>query len=114
MNEEILEVMESYNEYLDKLPGGCKSIAEYLRNNRIDEALELILHFSKGVSWLCEVNEKLSLLGFNNSLHIERINEFLIEINSGLEIQDYLIVADIFEYEIAEFFKNAIRYKQVV
>jgi hypothetical protein len=110
MNAEILEVMESYNGYLNKISEGCISIAEYLRNNNIEEALKLILYFSEGVNWLCEVNEKLRSVGINNPLQIDKIHDFLNEINEGLEIQDYIIVADIFEYEIKDFFENATRY----
>lgn len=110
MNSEIIEVMKSYNDYFDKLSKGCESIAILLRNNNIEEALKLILYFSEGVNWLCEVNNKLNLMGINNPLKIEKIHDFLNEINSGLEIEDYIVVADIFEYEIKDFFENATRY----
>ena len=38
---------------------------------------------------------------------ISKINEYLEEINDGLEKQDYLLVADIFEYEIVPYFEEA-------
>lgn len=105
------EIMESFNEYLKVLPAGCESIVAFLRDGNNEEALKLILHFSEGVSWLGDVNILLARNGINNLLHIEKIHEFLEEINGGIEIQDFLLVADIFEYEIKQFFENVTPYE---
>jgi len=111
MEKQHREIMESYNEYLKVIPAGCESIVALLREGNNEEALKLILHFSEGVSWLGEVNRLLACNGINNSLPIGKIHGFLEEINDGLGIQDYLLVADIFEYEIKQFFENVIPYE---
>ncbi|MGE7911001.1 hypothetical protein [Lysinibacillus xylanilyticus] len=105
------EIIESYNEYLNTLPIGCDSIVNLLRDGNSEEALKLILHFSEGVSWLVDANRLLEQNGIENSLKVDRINEFLDEINNGLEIMDFLLVADIFEYEIKPFFENVDHYE---
>lgn len=107
---EILEIKEEYNNYLDRVGNASLIIAELLREKQLTEALGLIGDFSEGVNWLSEVNSKLKLLNESVELKIDSIKEFLIEINSGLEIQDFILVADLFEYEISPFFINCRKY----
>lgn len=114
MEKQHIEIMESYNEYLNILPAGCRSIVTFLREGNNKEALKLILQFSEGVSWLCDVNILLVRNGVNNPLRIEKIHEFLEEINGSIEIQDFLLVADIFEYELIQFFENVTPYEMPV
>lgn len=105
MNE-IIEVIESYNEYLKKIPNGIVYIAELLRENKYNEAFQSIKDFSEGVMWLAKVSELLKERNINVTLNITQINLFLNEINEGLESQDYLLVADLFEFEVAPFFEK--------
>lgn len=106
MSEQILEVIESYNSYISKIAPGALQIAEHLRKDEIDDAMQMILQFSEGMGWLVQVSELLNQNNVKVILEVEKINEFLLEINNGLEIQDYVIVADMFEYEIAPFFEQ--------
>lgn len=107
MNEQVLEVIESYNNYIGRVAPGCTQIAEHLRKDEINEAMHMILQFSEGMGWLVQVNELLNQNEVKVELHAEKINNFLNEVNNGLEIQDYVLVADMFEYEIAPFFEEA-------
>lgn len=106
MNEKI-EVIESYNKYIGKIPQGVIYIANCLREDQLNEALLAIKDFSEGVMWLSESAKLLQKNEVAVELNIENIQEFLIEINTGLEKQDFLLVADLFEYEIAPFFGEA-------
>ncbi|MFC4409561.1 hypothetical protein ACFOZY_03810 [Chungangia koreensis] len=106
----LVESIESYNIYLKKVPEGCQSIADLLRGDNVHEALTLILQFSEGVTWLTDMNAKINELGIQNDLQIDKIHEFLNEVNQGLFIQDYIVVADMFEYEIKPFFKECTLY----
>ncbi len=109
MSEEVQEVIESYNSYIQNVATGSMKIAEYLRQDEIAEAMQLILHFSEGMGWLTEAAELLTKNDVKVQLEVANIHEFLNEINSGLEIQDYVLVADMFEYEIAPFFAQAVQ-----
>lgn len=109
MNEMVLEVIESVNDYIEKVQIGSVRIAEMLRNDEIQEALQSILNFSEGMGWLVDASNLLKQNDIDVSLEVEQIHEFLHEINTGLEIQDYVLVADMFEYEIAPFFENVER-----
>jgi len=111
MENLISETMLSYNEYIAKLPEGCQNIADCIRIDNLSAALKSILEFSEGVSWLIDANNVLEKNSFINLLNTEKINEFLIEINNGLEIQDYVVVADMFEYEIKTFFEECTVYE---
>ncbi|RKJ59659.1 hypothetical protein D7X33_29385 [Butyricicoccus sp. 1XD8-22] len=113
INELVMETTQSFNEYLKKLPKGCRTISHLLRVNNIPEALTNILHFSEGAMWLIQTNELLNQNGVYYSIQTEQINNFLNEINNGLEIQDYVLVADIFEYEIAPFFEDTERIRGI-
>lgn len=111
MNSVINDVTNSYNEYIVNIPNYCQIIADLLRTNQEKEALKLILQFSEGVDWLIEVNVLLSRNGIDFTLEIEKIREFLTEINNGLEMQDFILVADMFEYEIKPFFISCALYE---
>ncbi|RTQ94294.1 hypothetical protein [Lysinibacillus telephonicus] len=106
MTDIVLETIESYNEYLNKLPSGCIAIAKKFREDQIQAALLNVKDFSEGVIWLSEVSELLKKNSVNVESNIEKIHEFLTEINDALQIRDYHLVADLFEYEIAEFFEQ--------
>ncbi|MGG2075408.1 hypothetical protein AB1J28_18830 [Lysinibacillus irui] len=105
MDDLILETIESYNNYLQVVPNGCLKIAERLREDQIAVALNDIKDFSEGVIWLIDAGILLSKNNVDVSLDINQIQDFLNEINTGLQIKDYNLVGDLFEYEIAEFFK---------
>lgn len=101
--QELIEVVDTYNEYKNKLPGGLFKVVEQLRNENFSEALVDIKNFSEGIIWLSQAG---SLINQNNgyaNINVSKITEFLLEINEGLEMQDYILVADIFEYEIIPF-----------
>jgi len=101
------EVIDSFNQYIKNIAPGSLQIAEHLRKDEIQESLQLILHFSEGMIWLVQASDLLKQNDVQVTLHVEQIHEFLNEVNNGLEIQDYVLVADMFEYEIAPFFEQA-------
>ena len=106
MNEALHEVIESYNEYIKKVPSGCQKIADDLRENKIANGLKQIMDFSEGVQWLSEASDLFHKNNMTVYLKTDKINGFLEEINHGLTIQDYVLVADMFEYEIQPFFEE--------
>lgn len=106
MQNVVLEVIESYNDYLNRLPNGCIAIANKFRDDQIQSALSSVKDFSEGIIWLTEAAELLKKNEIDVDSNIEKIHEFLTEINNALEIQDFHLVADLFEHEIAEFFEQ--------
>lgn len=105
--KELFEVIESYNNYIVKVPKGAIYLANCFREDKLQEALSAVTDFSEGVIWLSDVADLLNKSNYFVELNIEQIHEFLIEINEALEKQDYILVADLFEYEISPFFEQA-------
>jgi hypothetical protein len=107
MTNIIYETQDSFYQYIQRLAVGTQTIADYLREDKIGEAMQLIVQFSEGVSWLAQVIVLMSKHRYYIDIDPSKINEFLMQINDGLERQDYVIVADMFEYEIQPFFEEA-------
>lgn len=106
MGNILNETIVSFNEYIERVPNGCMTIVNILRDDRIAEALTHIRDFSEGASWLMEASELLKKNNVSIQLDMTKIIDYLTEINEGLLIGDYNLVADIFEYEIAPFFSE--------
>lgn len=102
----MLEIADTYNQYIKKVPQGALYIAERFRDENINAALTAVSDFSEGTLWLSEISMLLKKNQVNVVFDVTKINEFLLEINQGLDKQDYLLVADIFEYEIIPFFEE--------
>lgn len=103
MNNLIEEIIESYNNYLVNMPNGCQKLVSLLQQDNYEEALEQIKFFSEGISWLIDVKDKLIMHDILVEFDENKIIEYLNEINEGLEKRDYLLVAELFEYEIIPF-----------
>ncbi|MBI6865215.1 hypothetical protein [Lysinibacillus fusiformis] len=103
---ELNELIEMYNSYIKNVPNGATYIAEKLREDELTSALVSIKDFSEGIMWLTQASELINSNRGKVVLEVERLQEFLLEVNDGLERQDYVVVADMFEYEIAPFFEE--------
>ncbi|MEK5184086.1 hypothetical protein [Solibacillus sp. FSL W7-1324] len=103
---EMNEVLLTYNEYITRLPKGCTIISNYLREDDIHKSMLGIQEFSEGVMWLIKANEILKEAGIHEQLNIKKIQQYLVEINDGLQRQDFVLVGDLFEYEIVPFFEE--------
>lgn len=103
---QIYELIDSYNEYLSKIPNGINQIVEFLRDGNIESAIELILQLTEGIQWLNDANLIFQRFGYSTQFEQEMLNGYLNSINEGLQIQDYILVADLLEYEIEPFFSN--------
>lgn len=105
MNELTLETQEQYYEYISKIGKGCQNIADKIREGNMEIAINSIIELSEGLTWLLAVEDYM----LNNQYKIEsstiKASEFLNDINNALELQDYVLVADLLEYEIKPIFK---------
>lgn len=102
--EELNEVMNSYNEYTQNIPKGLLVIINQLRDNEVEEALVNIKNFSEGIMWLIEATHLINKNKGNLKTDITELIECLTEINKSLEKEDYMLTADIFEYDLIPFF----------
>lgn len=95
-----------YKNYIDKVPEGCLIIADLLRKEDTQLALKNISYFAEGMEWIVSVNKVLNDEKLTEVIDIKSIKGFLEEINESLVKQDYNLTADLFEYEIADYFEK--------
>lgn len=105
MNDELKDLKKSYDEYIEKVPAGCIKIAEELRKENMD-ILKSIIDFSEGMEWLIAVNNHFTEQGIQMELNQPLLIDYLNNINEALMQEDFYLVADLFEYEIADYFEK--------
>ncbi|MED3802749.1 hypothetical protein P4562_12495 [Lysinibacillus xylanilyticus] len=103
-----LEIVDEYYKYVAKIPTGLQHIADSLRADNVQTALNEILNFSEGITWIKQMEEILMEQGVNMDLNKHQLEDYLNLINEGLEKQDFVLVADIFEYEVMPYFEQII------
>ncbi|MFJ7950807.1 hypothetical protein ACIQZG_04675 [Lysinibacillus sp. NPDC096418] len=101
---DLNELKEDYNSYIKRVQQGTLKIAEDFRQKDIKNGLGSITDFAEGMDWIIAVNKHFSLNDIPTSFDEKKIIGFLEEINEALSVQDYFLVADLFEYEIAGYF----------
>lgn len=106
MEINLNELINEYNGYLSNVKSGCEQIVIYLKEENLFKALKMIRDFSEGMLWIEKVEEYLNTQNITTLLDLKKINEYLIDINEGLENQDFILVSDVFEYEIVPFFQE--------
>lgn len=99
MNDEMLEVLKTTDEYLEKLKKGIVDMVEEIQSGNEMKGVGSIPAIADGIGWVLEaVNNtkpvQKEIIEFND------INEFLNETVEGIENEDYILVGDLFNYEI--------------
>ncbi|WP_431811461.1 hypothetical protein [Lysinibacillus sp. FW12] len=102
------EIVDEYYKYVAKIPAGLQYIADNLRANNVTTALNEIMNFSEGITWIKQMEEILINQGVNTNLNKHQLEDYLNLINEGLEKQDFVLVADIFEYEVLPYFEQIV------
>lgn len=96
------EVLKTAYNYISKLEDAVDKIVENLDTDRINEGLKLIGELAEGVQWLTQAII-LTKDVQKNEISIEELNIKLNEVVGALENKDYILVMDIFNYEIKEY-----------
>lgn len=97
--KEKVEVLITANEYLFNLEKGIEQIIDYIENGNEVKACELIADASEGIGWIIDV-VKLTKEIHRGVLDIGTIEENIVEIVEALESEDYILVGDLFNYEV--------------
>ena len=100
----VQEIMNDFYEYISKIPSGSEFIYTEIRKGNIQEAVDSIISFSEGMAWIISANNYLIMNKIDLEIDEEKLQEILSELNKALELKDFYLVADIYEYEIKEFF----------
>ncbi|QDQ01369.1 hypothetical protein FOH38_13345 [Lysinibacillus fusiformis] len=106
--EQLLEETKlTYYEYVANIKKGCLEIAQQLRTEQFSNAFESITNLAEGLEWLIQIEQLMLQNQYNIKSKTKDAIPFFIEINEALENKDYILLADLFEYEIAEIFTSA-------
>lgn len=93
------ELLTTVDEYLYNLKNGIKNISNLIQEGREQEAFNIISQVADGLQWVDEaVNATKEY--HDSKLSLEEINNFIQEISEALENEDYILVSDLFTYEI--------------
>ena len=104
MNEKI-EILKTTSEYLVNLKGGIENLVVLMNEEKEQQACGIIPEIADGVGWVLNVTNLTSdILGEVENL--DEINNFLTEIVEALENEDYILVSDLFNYEILPILEN--------
>jgi len=114
MTNEIIirEVIEDYNNYINRVPEGVLDVANQLRDSNLTEGLNGINQLVEGINWLISAKNYLQTQNVEASFDETKIVDYLSEINDALEVQDYFLVADLLEYEISAYFSELSQVEQ--
>lgn len=93
------EVIESIKAYLSRLIPGVENTVNLLRITGEDGVLEDLSDIFEGLEWLIEA-VALTTDAVEEPLDISGVTAILPEMLDSLENTDYVVLADLLEYEI--------------
>lgn len=100
MDQLIIETIESMENYLPKLIKALEEMAEHFQNGAQNEAIHQLPTAFEGIEWIVSAINGLRNNGYFIDLEVLTLNKFLIEVEDALKNQDYILLADLLEYEI--------------
>lgn len=100
MDKLVSETIGSIIEYLPNLLEGCKVMIQDFQTGNEAAALDRLPLVLEGLQWVLD-----AIVGIKNNGHVLNCDEGILtvhlqEMAGALEIADYVLLADLFEYEI--------------
>ncbi|WP_099190210.1 hypothetical protein [Tepidibacter mesophilus] len=99
MDNQKLEILKTIGEYLGKLIQDIGDTIELFQNGnegkgneRVVEIIQALKDITEGIDITSDIQ--------NGKIDISEINEQLMEMVCALENRDYVLIADLLEYEI--------------
>ena len=99
MKKEKIEVLQTANDYMNNLKDGIVNLANMIQEGKEQEAITIIPQVVDGIEWIVQVIT-LTKEVQKNEIGVEALNDQLQEIIEALENEDYILVGDLFNYEI--------------
>ncbi|WP_209121464.1 hypothetical protein [Alkalihalobacillus sp. BA299] len=111
MNIDIREIYTEYEMYNLKLIPAIEKIIDDFRKQRENEALKLLIEAIEGINWSIKVlyHTKDILKKYDVVFDENEINPILNEVTEAIKDEDYVLIADLLEYELLENFQTWIR-----
>lgn len=93
------ETLQTANEYIVKLESGIAESVRLFKSGEEGQAVKMIYDIIDGIEWLTDVM-RLTVGVHEKKIEIDETNNQLVEIVEAFNNEDYILVADLFEYEI--------------
>lgn len=100
MDNAILEVIESYNEYLLKLKNGLPNYINLVKESDTSESKLLLIDLLEGLLWLKNVSVKIESFINSGSQGIQDLNLVIQELGNAAEKGDINYCVEIIDYEV--------------
>jgi uncharacterized protein YktB (UPF0637 family) len=113
----IKETLKEASEYLPRLKDGTKKAAQLFRNSD-DKAVQNYQLILNGLEWYIEALSQVTSLMNNEEYYqkgqnmINKINKILSDLMVAYNKEDFVLVADILEYEIVETIEELIEFNK--
>lgn len=98
MNEQI-EALITANDYLDNLENGINQLVKAFQQEDSNKGCSLIPFVADGIKWTVDI-VNLTRESQPNFIDISMIDEKLDEVVEAIENEDYILVGDLFNYEV--------------
>ncbi|KGM92776.1 hypothetical protein Z968_13205 [Clostridium novyi A str. 4552] len=99
MVNEKIEALVTANEYLNNLEEGIHQVVEAFQQEDENKGCSLIPLVADGIKWVVDVINLTRDVQKEN-IDISEIDEKLEEVVEAIENEDYILVGDLFEYEV--------------
>lgn len=96
----VLETLESCEEYIPKLISATSNIAFHLQSGNEAKGTELLEPVYEGIRWVIDAVNGIQLNGYPMDIDVSEMKEILVSMEEALEMRDYVLLADLFEYEM--------------
>lgn len=100
MEQLVRETMESCLDYIPKLIKAVSETAEKIQSGNEAAGIRLMPPVFDGLQWVMEAIQGMQRNGFLREINLEGLLKQFKELENALEIRDYVLIADLFEYEI--------------
>lgn len=105
MDNKQIEALQTANEYMERLEDGIREVVEFFQSGDITKACEIIPDITSGIEWIIDVIN-LTKESQAEKIDVDVINEKLQELIEAFENQDYILVGDLFNYELLPLLKD--------
>ncbi|NFO04372.1 hypothetical protein FDB23_09650 [Clostridium botulinum] len=104
MNEKF-EALKTVSKYLVNLINGIEKAVEYFQGGEERKGCDLILPITEGIQWMTDALLVTKDVHKQN-IDLKNINEKLNEIVDALENRDFVLIGDLFQYELIPVLKD--------
>ncbi len=96
----IRETLDTLLEYIPRLQEVSGTITRTLQSSEPALGLQQLPQVFEGIEWVIAAIQGLKKNGFLLEIEIVQANDYFIEMENAIKKNDYVLLADLLEYEI--------------